>query len=439
MGAYQNAGRSPAEVTALLQQAGVDGWEVRRLRQTSDQLYLVFDQAESLRRVETEVYQVTIYLQVERNGRTWLGESTFTANPGDDLAAELDQAKERAGLALNPPFTLPGPDQRYQPLELVDQSIRDQPRQVLWQVRHDLERSLAETARVALASVEIFCNYQEIDFCNHTGLQGAYAATELQAHLALLAATAGDEAESLGVRRAGSYRDLQIEPFLARYARYAEDNGQAELPPSGDYPVVFGEEALDTIFHHLCVQAGGEAIFQGWSGLRPGEPVIKQPRRDLLTLASDPWLPGGLESRPFDHRGLALRPVTFIQDNVWQQPLADSRYAAYLQVAATGGLTNLRVAPGRATLAEMLEAGPVLHLLRFSTLEPNPVTGAVSGEIRTGYLCRQGRALPIKGGSVSGRLAEAFRYVTLSRETEQRQAYLGPTGVRVEEMTIAGA
>ncbi|HAY23028.1 MAG TPA: hypothetical protein DCY27_12890, partial [Desulfobacterales bacterium] len=107
-----------------------------------------------------------------------------------------------------------------------------------------------------------------------------------------------------------------------------------------------------------------------------------------------------MKSRPFDDQGLALSPVTFIADNIFQQPLADQRYATYLQVSPTGSLTNLRVAPGRATLAEMLERGKVLHLLRFSTLEPNPVTGALSGEIRTGYLRHRGEALPIKGGSV---------------------------------------
>ncbi len=439
MAGVKTGANTLAELTGLLAQAGVDGWQVRRLRQVSEQLYLNFDQVESLRRVETETCHVTIYLQVAKDDRTWLGESSFTLNPGDDAAAEVDQAKERAVLALNPVFALPGPGQRYQSLKLVDSDLRDQPRQVLWQVRHDLELAMAGAEPVALASTEIFCHYREIELANHTGLHGGYAETELEVHFVLLAAVAGEEAESLGVRRARFRRDLQISDVLARYRRYAMDNARAELPPSGSYPVIFGEEALDTIFHHLVAQAGGEAAFQGWSRLQAGKPVIPQPRRDLLTLTSDPWLPGGLASRPFDQQGLALRPLTFIRDNIFQQPLADCRYAAYLGAEPTGGLTNLQVAPGRATLAEMLAAEPVLHLLRFSTLEPNPVTGALSGEIRTGYLHQHGRVVPLKGGSVSGNLEEAFRFLTLSRETEQREAYLGPLGLRLEGMSIAGA
>jgi len=428
-----------AELAALLARAGLTGWQIQRRVQTSEQLYLVFDQLESLRRVETETFQVTIHQHLDQDGKTWLGESTFTLNPGDDPEVEIAQAQERASLALNPPFALPGPGQKYQALDLTDPGLRDQPRQALWQVRHELIQTMTGQGPAELASAEIFCHYREIELCNHQGLQGAYAETEVEVHFAILAALANEEAESLGVRRARFLRNLEIGPVLSRYCRYAVDNVRAELPPSGSYPVIFGEEALDTIFHHLCAQAGGEAAFQGWSRLQAGRPVIDRPSRDLLTLSSDPWLPGGLSSRPFDQHGLALRPVTIIQDNVFQRHLVDCRYAAYLKTEPTGGLTNVRVAPGRATLAEMLAAEPVLHLLRFSTLEPNPVTGALSGEIRTGYLHQHGRVTPIKGGSVSGNLEEAFRHLTLSRELEQREAYLGPMGLRLEEMTLAGS
>lgn len=427
-----------ADLVAKLQSAGVYGWEVRRVQETSDQLYLIFDQVESMRRVESEKFLVQLYLLIEKDGQEWLGESGWTANPGDDFAADLAQALERAPLALNPVFHLPGPEQQYQTLNLVDAALKEQPRQVIWRVRHDLNQAVAGVADVQLAAAEVYVNYREIEFLNHKGLQGSYTETELQTQFALLASLAGQEAESLGWRRSGFYQDLHIADMVQRYSRYALENAVAELPRSGNYPVVFGEEALDSLFNHLCAHASGPAAFQGWSRFQAGEPVIHNPRRDHLTLTSDPWLPGGLNSRPFDGRGLGLRPVTFIAENIFQKPLADQRYATYLKLPPTGGLTNLHVAPGRATLAEMLYAGTVLHLLRFSTLEPNPVTGAISGEIRTGYLLQNGNAVPIKGGSVSGQLDEAFRYLTLSRETEQRETYLGPAGIRVEEMNIAG-
>jgi PmbA protein len=79
-----------------------------------------------------------------------------------------------------------------------------------------------------------------------------------------------------------------------------------------------------------------------------------------------------------------------------------------------------------------------VHLLRFSTFEPSPVTGAFSGEIRTGYLIKDGVAMPIKGGSLSGTMRDALKNIYFSRETVQRSAYLGPMGVRVNNLHIAG-
>ncbi|RLA87951.1 MAG: hypothetical protein DRG58_09375 [Deltaproteobacteria bacterium] len=427
------------QLVLLLQQADLYGWELRRVRQSSDQLYLIFDEVESLRRVETDTVQVQIYLAQEKDGQPVLGESGWVAYPGDDLQAGLVQAQARAQWVANRPFTLPGPEQVYQPLATVDHTWHQQPQEVLWRVRADLNQGQAQLNNIRLASAEVFAEYREISLINHRGLKAEHQETELFVQFALLAQQGAEEAESLGYRRARFYQDLDLIEMVTRYGVYAQDSLRATLPPSGRYPVVFGEEALDTLFNYFSAQAGGTAHFQGWSRLKAGEPIILAPQGDLLTLSSDPWLPGGLASRPFDTQGLALQPVTFIKNNIFQQVLADKRYADYLKLAPTGNLTNLRVMPGTTPLAEMLNSDQVLHLLRFSTFEPNPVTGAISGEIRTGYLIDHGQVTPIKGGSVSGRLDEAFAQATLSQEVVQREAYYGPAGVRLENMSLAGA
>jgi PmbA protein len=414
------------------------GWELRRIKENSDQLYLIFDQVENLRRVETDKVRVQIYFRYEQEGKSYLGESGWVLNPGEDWEVDLTRALERAPLVANPIFTLPYAPQSYQSLPTMDEGIHQQPRQILWQIRNDLNRAVGKLDQTELASAEVFAEKREIAFMNHTGLQGEYGETKLSVQFALLAGAGAEEADCLGHWRTRFYRPQDLMDMVRRYGRYLQEGVKADLPPSGQFPVVFGEEALDTLFNHLTAQAGGQSSFQGWSRLRLGDPVITDPQGDLLTLISDPFMNGGLETRPFDERGLALRPINFVEKNVFKQVLADQRYADYLQIEPTGALTNLRVAPGATPLSELLNAGTVLHLLRFSTLEPNPVTGAVSGEIRTGYLIKDGRSVPIKGGSVSGLLNDAFRALTLSRETVQRESYYGPAGVRLEGMAVAG-
>ena len=67
-----------------------------------------------------------------------------------------------------------------------------------------------------------------------------------------------------------------------------------------------------------------------------------------------------------------------------------------------------------------------------------PVTGNFSAEIRTGYKIEGGRRIPIKGGSVSGVMYDAFRRAWFSSEKVLRAAYRGPAAVKLMGLDLAG-
>lgn len=98
---------------------------------------------------------------------------------------------------------------------------------------------------------------------------------------------------------------------------------------------------------------------------------------------------------------------------------------------------NIEVACGNTAYADFLSDG-VLELTKFSTFQPNTISGAFSGEIRLGYLHRNGKRIPVKGGSVSGTTGLAFATAYKSAEATQRAAYRGPRGVFFENLTVAG-
>ncbi len=58
---------------------GVSAWEIRRLRKKSHQRYLIFDQIESQRLVETEKFIVTLYKKYNCQRKMVLGESTVSS------------------------------------------------------------------------------------------------------------------------------------------------------------------------------------------------------------------------------------------------------------------------------------------------------------------------------------------------------------------------
>jgi PmbA protein len=417
--------------------SGISAWEIRRWRKKSYQRYLIFDQIESQRVVEIEKYRVTLYKEYNLEGQKVLGESTVSISEGDNCRERLTSALEMAALVANPVFHLPGQGLSYNQIQTVDADLRERPLFYLDRIQEDLTKGSLE--KVKRSSAEVFIEDKELFLLNSNGLEKEASFTEIFVDFILLAEKGPlFDGESQGMRRARFYKDLHLTEMVQHYAQYAREAQEALLPQGGSYPVVFSEEALDTLFNFFVLQASGPACFQKWSHLVIGKPVLLDLKGEALNLSSNPTLAGGFKSRSFDDNGLPLFRVEVIQNNIFQKRLNTKRYADYLREEATGDSSNVEVAPGSRSIRDLLADSPCYHLLRFSTLEPNPITGAFSGEIRTGYFLQQGRKIPIKGGSVSGTMQQTFKEAFFSREIIQRDCYLGPEAVRIENLEITG-
>jgi len=415
---------------------GVSAWEIRQLWKKSYQRYFIFDQIESQRLVETEKFIVTLYKKYEYQRKKVLGESTVSLSEGDNAKERLDLGLEMAAMVANPIFHLPGKGLSYGQVQTVDPEVRDHPLFYLDRIQEDLLKMPLK--KVKRSSVEVFIEKKEIFLINSNRLEKEGASTEIIVDFVLLSEKGPSlEGECQGAKRTRFYQDLHLTEMVQRYAQYAREALEARLPREGSYPVVFSEEALDTLFNFFCLQSSGPACFQNWSNLAIGQPVISDLKGEALNLSSNPCLPGGIKSRAFDDNGLPLYGVNVIQNNIFQKRMNSKRYADYLEEEATGEFSNIEVAPGSKSSKDLFEV-PCYHLLRFSTFDPNPVTGAFSGEIRTGYFLQDGQKIPIKGGSVSGIMQKAFKEAFFSRERIQREAYLGPEAVRIERLDIAG-
>ena len=412
-------------------------WEIRRLFKKSYQRYLIFTDQESLRVADSEKFLVTLYKQYQRGGETVLGESTVAVQEGDDLRERLEAAWEMAALVANPVFQLPDQGLVYSPVNSLDEALKQHPLFYLDKIRDDLIKT--PLPEVKLSSAEIFLDLKEEQILNSNGLDQGREESELLLEFVLLAEQeSGFGGESWGWRQGRFYEHLKAREAVQRYARFAREAQTARLPWAGRFPIIFSEEALDTLFNFFVAQSSGGARFQGWSRMEIGSPVIGELRGEALTLTSNPGFPGLLKTRSFDTQGLPVQKVEVIRENVFRQRTSNKRYADYLGEPATGDFANVEVAPGLKSKQELLGAGPCYHLLRFSTFEPNPITGAFSGEIRTGYFLQDGREEPVRGGSVSGVIGEAFQEAYFSKETTQRAAYHGPEAVRLEGLEIAG-
>jgi predicted Zn-dependent protease len=435
---------------ALRKQGAVHDWLIRHIQKTSNQFYVIGSLPESKRTVASERAVVTVmndHPPAKEGEGHMRGEAEVTVLPADlhQLPEKLSQAVFMASLTDNPPYGLPGPS-GYPTVDLADAEMQTKPRELAERMVQQLTEALADEKDVRLSSAEVFVEESRTTIQNSRGVSGSQVGTKLLLDFVLLASSKNEEMESHIAFERRRASDLDV-PALARlHARYARDAIAANTPKTGTFPVVVSDDALVELvlssgYSPLVLRSAAQLKYQRMSTWETGKSIFtEEPGGDPFTLYANALLPFGTRSVTFDSEGLPGQRMLIIENGVLSRFWASQRYAEYLQIPATGGFSNMEIAAGSASFEGLFEGdGPLYHIVAFSAMSPDPITGDFVGEIRLGYEIRKGQSRPIRGGSISGNLFEVLAAAQLSRETAFLGDYLGPRGMRFPEVTVAGA
>ncbi|MBU0491760.1 MAG: hypothetical protein KKA73_28965 [Chloroflexi bacterium] len=429
------------QVTSRLAQApGVNDWLVRQVQMTEHQLYLIGDAPESARTVQNTELHITVYNDHAGEAGPVRGSSQITLLPADlpRLDDRLRDAVFMASITNNPPFTLPGPA-FYPAVETADPRLLANPAATLRTVGDAIRGAVQAERDVRLSSAEVFLRERHITLRNSQGAAGEHHGTNLALDWVLMAGHAPDEAERHNSFKRRRRSDVDIAAQVGRDAQQARDGLRAVLPQARRGPVVISGPALHELFLPWLVHTGAQFHYQRFSNLQVGESVFASPPQgDSFTFVSDGLLPYGSRTASFDEDGVPRQVTVLIQNGVLKHLWAEHRYAEYLGVPATGAFANARLIPGSTPLADLLAGDDVTHVVAFSWLNPDPITGKFSGEIRLAYQRRNGTWQPVKGGAVSGDVFEAFANARFSADTQFLGDYLGPEAIRFEDLVVAG-
>lgn len=427
-------------ISVLKKATGLRGWQVSALAKDSTEVYFVGPELETIRCNRVNNYTLRIQTPVAIGDQlvnsALMGESTgrFQGKPGS-LELLVEDTARRARLVRNPAYNFPTPYNAKSAEQLTDpvlsaMTVDD----IIGYAKKIQEFRSRHLARYALNSLELFVELFEYRIRNHFGLDVTADSTRLICDYVLT--SPDNRHEIMGIKKRRALADLNLEEQLEEDAAVLSDLEAAALPPTGEYPVVMAGDALDSLFDFFVAQLDGHALFNRYSIFKPGDAVVRDAKEDL-TIRSNAELKGGMRSYSFDDLGFEAKTVTLIENSRVKNFLIDGRYADLLQMPKTSALMNIEVECGKTGYADFLSNG-VLELIKFSTFQPNTISGAFSGEIRLGYLHKNGRRIPVKGGSVSGTTGSAFSAAFKSVESVQRAAYLGPKGVFFENLTVAG-
>ena len=87
---------------------------------------------------------------------------------------------------------------------------------------------------------------------------------------------------------------------------------------------------------------------------------------------------------------------------------------------------------------EKILSGDYLELVEFSDFQVDDIAGDIFGEIRLGYLHRNGEVTVVTGGSVSGDMKDNLADLWLSDKQAQYNNVLIPSLTRLQHVTVTG-
>jgi PmbA protein len=439
---------------------GASDWRIEILHEEEAQLYVIGDRVEARRAVANERARLAVFNDHAPKdpdagsvARGVTGLTLLAADVADPahLAARLREAVTVAGLTDNPPFPLPTmPADGYPSVVTVDPVLAGDLAAPLDETMARLEAAVAEQDGVRLSSAELYATRASRSLRNSRGLTAAGRGTGVMLDFVLIASESGREAEMHGEFERRRLADLNVEALIKLHASYARHSLRATAPTTHRGPVVISGAAVAELFNQRLEFGGGpfrlhasaEAAYQHISQFEPGAFISREePRGDRLTVFSDPLRPFGTQTYAFDAEGLPARRLTIIENGVFAHRWADTRYAAYLGIEATGAFANITIVPGTTPLRALrdVSAGPIYEVSAFSFFNPDPISGDFVVEIKLGYRHDERGTQPIKGGSLSGNLFTAFADARFSIETYTDGAYLGPAAIRFGDLSISGS
>jgi len=423
----------------LNQTSGIADWTATRFRVQEAQRYLIGNRTESVRLVNRAETSIVIY--VDHDGQRGRARLALMGSDSELTVDVIERSVFAAGLQSNPPFSLPPPG-NYPAVELADPVLTRDAQGAMAELEKELLKAVAKEPGVKLSAAEFFVEYGEVELASSLGADTSKTETSLNLELVLLAGEGDKEAESYGAYTVRRLTDLPIEEIVARQARFARDRVLAEPTPEYRGPIVLTQGCFLPLFEPLRTATSARSVHSKMSVMALGDSLLgkRKVNGDHLTMINDPNIPFAMGSSPFDDQGLALAPVTVIEDNVVKAFTANQRYSDYLGVPALGDWTNTRVPAGQTPLSELLAAddGPVLEIVEFSWLNPDKVRGRFSTEVRLAYLHGPEGPRPVRGGAFAGNVYDLFSNARFASETELRKSYHGPVAIRFEGSRITG-
>lgn len=407
------------------------------------------------RNVHSKVLTAKVFVDVGRPGRQ--GEITKKLFAHLPLNPQLESAIDAAAQTDHEAWELPTelPKDLPQP-KTSDPKMSEDLEGVTAELTRQIGQAVAKPRKTRFDSAELFLSTHDRTTVWSNGLTHRSSQSRIYAEAAYsfsrkLPSGEVQADEYLNTQWSVGLQDLSVEKLFAETSDYAEHSLGCPKPKTGAYSVLLDADVLLTLLNNHVSHLSGGNVYHQLPHRPLGEAFIPGATGDLLTIELDPGLDYGPSTTALSDQGIPQQRLLLVDQNRVTNWSADQQFARYLGRSPTTARGNVVVAPGKLSFEELTRADDqVLEILQFSGLFADPVSGTFSSEIRLARLYdRKTQTVTyVKGGSLSGAIAENFKGLKLCKERVKRASfgheglygsgYFGPSHALLTQVSVVG-
>jgi len=424
------ADRHLEQLLSILKISGADAWEVTDTNEWGWEFYFIRHRLDQHRTKAVDSFSVKVYKKLE-DGR-------FLGSASAQIASDASEKEMRrtveglcrdASYVRNPFYTLNKPAEA-ETAETVPMDMKAVCADFLQTMQ-----SLPETETEDLNSYEIFVSELRKRFLNSEGVDVTVTCPSSMVEAVINARKDGHEIELYRMYNCGTCDGKQLTRDLTETMRTGRDRlATVPTPAVETADLILSTDAACAVYEYFIYHLSAGMVYRGVSDWKTGDTVAPAE----MTLRTAAILPNSSQNGAYDSEGARIRDVTLIDGGRAVRYWGSRQFSQYLGLEDSFIANNFIVSGGTAS-AEELRKGDWLEVVEFSDFQVDDVTGDIAGEIRLAYLHREGKTVPVCGGSVSGNMSELVKEMRFSAECRQYDTLLIPALTRLNGVTVTGA
>jgi len=223
------------------------------------------------------------------------------------------------------------------------------------------------------------------------------------------------------------YDKIDVRDYAKEAARIAVTMINADLCPSGQFPVIIDNEFGGVIFHEACghsLEATSVAKKTSVFADKLGEKIAS----DLVSAFDDGTMSNGWGSANIDDEGTPTQRTLLIENGILKGYLVDKLNGRRMEMPSTGSgrrqsykfaptsrMSNTFIGAGKSTPKEIIantEFGIYAKYMGGGSV--NPATGDFNFAVNEGYIVKNGKiASPVRGATLIGRGSEILKNIDM--------------------------